>query len=306
MKLNNKGFAVSTFMYMLLLLAIILILATLAILSSRRMILDRQKNIALQNITKNSDSICKHWENPYSLNVGTKYRCQVKSQKKYNFYILSFNDDDTVNLIMDRNICEDGSLATETNRCIESWYVEETNNIFGPVTAMQKLYNTTKDWTNIPNINLVYDDKLENENFNTEWEDGYTGISINDGLVKITDKNQTEHYIQMEEEKMMKARLPKLSEVISQEVGCTTESASCPDWLVNNLAASGDELAKEKYKSNQNISKIYGYWILTSNSSGSHDARTIRYSGNVSGASTSNSNDYGIRPVITVPKSMLK
>ena len=38
MKLNNKGFAISTFMYMLLILAIILILATLAILSSRRII----------------------------------------------------------------------------------------------------------------------------------------------------------------------------------------------------------------------------------------------------------------------------
>lgn len=50
MKLNNKGFAVSTFMYMILVLAIILILATLAILSSRKMILDRQKATALDNI----------------------------------------------------------------------------------------------------------------------------------------------------------------------------------------------------------------------------------------------------------------
>ena len=50
MELNNKGFAISTFMYMILVLAIVLILATLAILSSRKMILDKQKNIALENI----------------------------------------------------------------------------------------------------------------------------------------------------------------------------------------------------------------------------------------------------------------
>lgn len=44
MKLNNKGFAISTIMYMILILAVILILATLSILGSRKLIIDKVKD----------------------------------------------------------------------------------------------------------------------------------------------------------------------------------------------------------------------------------------------------------------------
>jgi hypothetical protein len=50
MKLNNKGFAVSTIMYIILILAIILITLTLAILSSRKLILDKEREEAINNI----------------------------------------------------------------------------------------------------------------------------------------------------------------------------------------------------------------------------------------------------------------
>lgn len=43
MKLNNKGFAISSIMYMILVLAVVLIALTLAILSSRKLVLDRLK-----------------------------------------------------------------------------------------------------------------------------------------------------------------------------------------------------------------------------------------------------------------------
>lgn len=39
------------------------------------------------------------------LSIGDKYTYEVKPGTKYNFYVLSFNSDDTVNLIMDRIIC---------------------------------------------------------------------------------------------------------------------------------------------------------------------------------------------------------
>ena len=50
MKLNNKGFAISSIMYIILVLAVILIALTLAIFSSRKLILDKQKNDALHEI----------------------------------------------------------------------------------------------------------------------------------------------------------------------------------------------------------------------------------------------------------------
>lgn len=50
MKLNNKGFAISTIMYMVLVLAVIVMVLTLTILNGRKVILDKQKKIALENI----------------------------------------------------------------------------------------------------------------------------------------------------------------------------------------------------------------------------------------------------------------
>lgn len=43
MKLNNKGIAITSIMYIILILAIILMAATLGILSSRKLILDKIK-----------------------------------------------------------------------------------------------------------------------------------------------------------------------------------------------------------------------------------------------------------------------
>ena len=50
MKLNNKGFAISTIMYMILIMAVILITLTLTLLSSRKLILDKTKHVAIENI----------------------------------------------------------------------------------------------------------------------------------------------------------------------------------------------------------------------------------------------------------------
>lgn len=50
MKLNNKGFAVSTIMYMILIMAVILITLTLTLLSSRKLILDKSKYAAKETI----------------------------------------------------------------------------------------------------------------------------------------------------------------------------------------------------------------------------------------------------------------
>ena len=50
MKLNNKGFAISTIIYMILIMAVILITLTLTLLSSRKLILDKAKQEARDNI----------------------------------------------------------------------------------------------------------------------------------------------------------------------------------------------------------------------------------------------------------------
>ena len=50
MKLNNKGFAISTVMYMILIMAVVLITLTLSILSARKLILDKIRKETTNNI----------------------------------------------------------------------------------------------------------------------------------------------------------------------------------------------------------------------------------------------------------------
>ena len=50
MKLNNKGFAISTVMYMILVVGVVLIILTLSMVSSRRFVLDKIMKEAENNI----------------------------------------------------------------------------------------------------------------------------------------------------------------------------------------------------------------------------------------------------------------
>ena len=50
MKLNNKGFAISTIMYIILIMGVILITLTLSVLSGRKLILDKLQQQAKENI----------------------------------------------------------------------------------------------------------------------------------------------------------------------------------------------------------------------------------------------------------------
>ena len=59
MHLNNKGFAISSVLYLALILFLILIVALLAMMGSRKNILDKMRNDAYNNINdkiKNSNS----------------------------------------------------------------------------------------------------------------------------------------------------------------------------------------------------------------------------------------------------------
>ena len=314
MKLNNKGFAISTFMYMLLILAIILILATLAILSSRRMIIEKQKNTALDNISYSQNKICESVSGLKSLKPGTEYKCEVKNGTFFNFYVLS-TEGTKVNLIMDRNICSDGTVASSSNQCNYAWHfltqeLDDDNNNYGPDIAMTNLYNATKSWTNVPDMIMNYDDENNNGTNN-----GYTGIKTNNGITTITGKQNKTSTSQTfgTSSEPLKARLPRQDEVFKEEQDsnyCNYDSASCPTWLVENLhidsAFSWCSECSTKYVNTQRISGIIGYWLLSSSSSTNNYARLVECSGTVGDYSVSYASEYGIRPVITVPKSMLK
>ena len=251
-------------------------------------------------------SICKLVENgdvaPAGISVGDKYQCKVKDNMEtgfedgYYFFVLGTNSDGTTNLIMERNIYYDstndvGLVATETNTGLVAWYSPSQSNSFGPVTAMDYLYNATKDWSNVPNIVMNYTDEGNTGSY------GYGTITTTNNITKIAKKDTTAVTVLTDKEGYtnLKARMPMYSEVTG-EGKCTTSSGSCPLYLANYLNSSsyvtGDGL--------QNISKIYGYWTLPSDAANSGYAWYVSYNGYVSDYIVNNGSYRGVRPVITL------
>ena len=244
--------------------------------------------------------------NSNSTTKGDKYTCKVKSDMTtpYTFYVLTDPADGKVNLIMDRNICNDGSITyTSTNNyCRYKWYSSADNNTYGPVTVMQELYAGTKDWDNVPDMIMNYTD----ENNGTATDKGYTSIITNAStkVTTITGKPTTNTATVGTSSKPLKARLPKDSEVTG--AGCTGSNGSCPVWLMENMTYFN--VSNDKYSMNNNgeayQNQIYGYWLLSSYPGYSDYARRVYYFGLV-GRGNTTVGDYGARPVITVSTSDL-
>ena len=195
MKLNNKGFAISTIMYMILVMAIILLTLTLTLLSSRKLILDKQKKeiidyiygddyicIPVTESTKTTGNIPKG-----NYEIGDEYICKVKPGLEYHFFILS-TEANMINLIMDSNISRDGE-AVKSNEMItkltdsnfhtawisdddyvkaggtqqhELWNNNRTIGIDkGPVTALKFLKEATSTFENISSYTKRLPEKEE-------------------------------------------------------------------------------------------------------------------------------------------------
>ena len=235
--------------------------------------------------------------------IGDKYTYKVNKTDTFSFYVLSFNDDDTVNLIMDRNICEDGSVDSPSKKiyCRYFWHRGVSDNNYGPDTAMSNLYQATKDWINVPDMVMNYIDEANG----TSTDKGYTSI-MTDKVTKLTmiiGKNEASNTTIDTASSLLKARLPKYSEVT--EAGCTGSNGSCPAWLVEKLKYFNINNDKYIINNSKDYEAVVGYWLLSSSNNELTRARVIYYEGYRANAGTYDGG-YGIRPVITVPISNLE
>ena len=243
--------------------------------------------------------------------IGDQYKYKVNEKDTFNFYVLSFNEEDTVNLIMDRNICGsvtdenanmNGQPATAEKTCLIAWNSTNNNN-YGPVTAMQGIYNATKEWINVPNIDLSDENVYTDENNTSDSTKGYTGITTSGVVTTIIGTNGATNTTIGTNKKPLKARLPKEREVYPIDNSlCTGGLGTCPAWLVENLA----DTDFTKYTSTKKISGIKGYWLLSSHPGRSDLVHDLRYDGSVGGDYANNIVLNGIRPVITVPRDYLE
>ena len=239
-----------------------------------------------------------------SITKGDKYTCKVKSDMTtpYTFYVLTDPVDGKVNLIMDRNICNDGTISytSGNNYCRYKWYSSANNNTYGPTTVMAELYAGTKDWDNVEDMVMNYTD----ENNGSAEDKGYTSIITANGVTTITGKPTSNTTTIGTSAKPLKARIPKESEVTG--AGCTTGAGSCPTWLMEYMTYYN--VSNDKYSMNNNSevyqNQIYGYWLLSSYPGFSSYARIVHFYGRVSFDYTTNG-ACGARPVITVSTSDL-
>lgn len=163
MKLNNKGFVASTLMYSLLVLFLFLILGLIALLSNRKMILDKLKNDIKEEV--NSTKKYTYYENgtPIYFNPVTNKICGDYTEKNslngvktgcLKWYI--FNDDinrSSVTMILDHNIGNNVSFSDANNEITSLINTSKWNKDINPrlisVNEINKIVgisNWDKSW----------------------------------------------------------------------------------------------------------------------------------------------------------------
>ena len=199
----------------------------------------------------------------------TSFAIEVNDTDLYKFYVINDNGEE-VTLIMDKNLYS----STDTNNGNVAWYSGGVNNL-GPLTALEILKERTKDWINIK----TYTYTLENDDDGLGGRNGYNPFT-KDNVIGV-EESLVEN---------VRARLPRLEELTIAELGCTTTSGSCKQWLYKNLYGTKDN-------------NTYGYWTSTACSTQLKSAWYVNYHGNIEHLDyrmTNGSN--GIRPVITISK----
>ena len=148
MKLGNKGFAISTIMYMILILALVITACALAVLNSRSNILNKLKDNVQKQINDQNEEenfICKLKEGSLEYSIGNLYSCNVSNTEEYDFYLLSQTDAE-VNLIMeDKLIFDSGSYSEDVSVSTES-LVKYSSEATNPKDALLVLKTITDNW----------------------------------------------------------------------------------------------------------------------------------------------------------------
>ena len=224
--------------------------------------------------------------------AGAKYSCEVKEGTSYNFYVLKTpaEGDATINLIMDQNINSDGTPAGMTGTTkngdnvynLVAWNDEsgQSTDAYGPVTAMQFLYNATKDWTNIDPVNYTYNDRTVQGNADGE---GYTSFVSSNGVATITPVTGDGVTIGSEAAPL-RARMPiYASDTTITEVTSKTNAS----YLYDNLDPD-------------RMNVPYGYWTLSSRAGFSSHAWFVDSCGDVFSSRVWFGSNYGVRPVINL------
>ncbi len=220
---------------------------------------------------------CEEKKNPCILisgnpkTFGSKYKCYVNDSTAYNFYVLSNNEDNTTNLIMERNICTDGALATANNPCLER-----------AGSAWNSVSTATSSWTN-----TKYDYQFE---YLTDM------IDLNSGE-PIVEHFSSENARAVSETELSSASVDKHNQFLYEFLAPESEYESYPIlWSPRTW----DESTKGPKPVN-NISGIPCYWLIENKpTAGVYSTYFMGANGRLAYNMEEEAGKCGIRPVITV------
>ena len=284
------------------------------------------------NVTSEKESNCIVVNNPaYTLGQLLQYDpvnnegCSTGATC-YKWRVITPNDttsNSTITLQMDHNLVNGVAWVTQTDYDDdENWdYYGNTNK--GPITALKALETATSSWDNSLKLNYSYDTSAATYNYGT--------LSCTNGACTIAGNTITTN---------LKARMITGEEMraitvaagagegtlaynwrIDLEYGdyffssehCPigTYGSSCTGgvgdtslaWLVENTTTT--QYSDSGSTLNTYDEEIAGYWALTPRSS-YPDVWFVEYTGMFTFQNTAIDDEYfGVRPVITIPKSVL-
>ena len=296
---NNKGFAITSIIYAMLILFLGLIFLILGNLASRKAMFDKEKNEILSRFNGDEDGfkIYKNGEVVYfdvttgkscssseytetQSNTGTKSGCM-------KFY--AFNDDgkDTVNLILDHN-----TTATV------AW--TSGSSASGPKKVLEQLKTDTSSWVGTitpENYSIDQTGQPSNAKYTIDYSSYKARLITAQEIAQITGNTGWD-------EKLAASNWYYFdSNTITASDTCKSgNTTGCKyGWLYDRTSTNCT-----KYGClNNSDQTTYGYWTSTPNADGSSNAWNVYCGGRLSILYVDADRTYGVRPVITVLKSKL-
>ena len=197
----------------------------------------------------------------------------------------TFNDggesSDTINLILDHN-----------TTAVVAWN-STGSNVSGPTNVLTQLQTDTSSWEGVPARVDSYSVSNGTATYNINYST-YKARLITAGEISTITGNSS----------FVEATTPYTSwfylDSNNQTQTATTTGASNYDWLfdyTNGCTSYGCNIAN---------ASNYGYWTSTSVSVDTFNAWYVSRSGRFNPNSVDNADRYGIRPVITIDKSVFK
>lgn len=233
-----------------------------------------------------------------NFNLGDEYIIKIfkndYNQNKYHFFVLSV-DESNVNLIIDRNMRNSGEDTSGTNTSLDK-------HDYGPYYHMEDVFDATHAWHYIPAINFTYTDEKSKYTVNT-LEDKYVQFK--------NDTGKVEKVLESYDPGKIKARLPYLEEIMN--AGCKKTGGNiynygtCPLWLSNNLMSS-EFVTGDKVVNNE---AIKGYYTMSTDSINESNPNeyypvVVTYNGDYKAITGPESDNFTVRPVISIPKDLFK